>query len=105
MLPTSHFGVSTGRGAIGKDILIAMKSYRDGNNGKDSAGDSWITLAGFAGTDSTWREFDNAWATMLKERYPDAPYLHMIELLAGDDPFDRVNGWCEYKVRRLIGDA
>jgi hypothetical protein len=88
------------------DVLIAMKCYYDGSgHGVDQNGDEWITLGAVAATDSVWAEFDNKWNLMLRERYPVAPYIHMIELLDHESPFDRVNGWTREKKRKLIADA
>jgi hypothetical protein len=82
-----------------------MKCYYDGSYGKDRSGDNWITIAGVAGTEKVWRDFDLKWNRMLGERYPRAPYIHMSELLGRDDPFDSVNGWTTDKKRQLIADA
>ena len=80
-----------------------MKCYYDGSLGDDASGDSWITLGGVAATDSAWAEFDLKWNRMLKERYPVAPYIHMIDVMGHDDPFDY--GWDRQKKRQLISDA
>jgi hypothetical protein len=83
-----------------------MKIYYDGSNGEpDPQGDGWITLGGVAATDAVWADFDLKWNRMLRERYPMAPYIHMIELLDHNSPFDRVNGWTREKKRQLISDA
>ena len=78
----------------GTELLIAMKCYFDGSgDGKDANGDEWITLGGVAAVDRAWADFDLRWTRMFKERYPIAPYIHMIELTDHNDPFTRVNGW------------
>jgi hypothetical protein len=85
------------------DLLVAVKCYYDGSYGDDASGDSWITLGGVAATDSTWADFDTEWNRMLSERYPVAPYIHMIELMGHNDPFDY--GWDRTMKRQLISDA
>jgi len=82
-----------------------MKAYYDGSVTRDEQGEEWITLAGIAGTDAVWAEFDHRWAKMLADRYPIAPYIHMIELLDDKDPFESLVGWDEEKKRQLVQDA
>ena len=83
-----------------------MKCYFDGSgDGRDASGDDWITLGGVAATDAAWGDFDQRWSRMLRERYPVAPYVHMIEVMGHDDPFTSVNGWDLAKKRQLILDA
>jgi hypothetical protein len=83
-----------------------MKCYYDGSgDGVDKNGDKWITLAGVAATDSAWADFDIKWNRMLRERYPVAPYIHMIEVMDHNDPFDQKNGWDLPKKPQLISDA
>jgi hypothetical protein len=83
-------------------LFVAMRIFVDGSYGKDANGDEWITLGGIAATDNAWSEFEGHWHTMLRNRYPIAPYIHMIELMDGEDPFDSVNGWNEEKLGNLI---
>ena len=82
-----------------------MRCYFDGSDVKAADGSRWLTLAGFAAGDVFWTAFDSDWNTMLRERYPIAPYIHMCDLLSGNDPFERVAGWTDEKVRSLVGDA
>jgi hypothetical protein len=82
-----------------------MRCYHDGSYGDDGSGDSWVTLGGVAATDAAWNDFDTKWNRMLKERYPVAPYIHMIELTGHESPFDVTNGWSLSKKRQLIEDA
>lgn len=82
-----------------------MKAYFDGSKGTDENGDQWITLAGIAATDSVWAEFDQRWQKMLRARYPVAPYIHMIEILNGEDPFESLVGWDDCKKQSLVQDA
>jgi hypothetical protein len=82
-----------------------MKAFYDGSMGTDENGDEWITLAAIAGTDEIWAEFDAQWSTMLKSRYPIAPYIHMIEVLDNEDPFDSLRGWDEGRKQSLVHDA
>lgn len=89
----------------GKELLLVMKTYFDGSWGNDDNGDNWITLAGIAGTDEVWASFDQKWKAMLANRYPVAPYIHMIELLGNDDPFESEAGWDFDKKQSLIQDA
>jgi hypothetical protein len=82
-----------------------MKAFYDGSIGEDENGDKWITLAGITGTDTVWAEFEARWKTMLEQRYPIAPYIHMIELLGDEDPFEPLVGWDVDNKRQLIQDA
>ncbi len=104
--PSSRLGYSTGRNVFGgSELLIAMKCYFDGSEGTDGGGDTWLTLAGFAASDKSWAGFENTWSKMLRNRYPVAPYIHMCQILAAEDPFERVNGWTKPKVLSLVSDA
>ena len=85
--------------------LIVMRCYFDGSQGDDDTGDQWLTLAGYTASDLFWGRFQQTWEQMLRERYPIAPYLHMWELVSGNDPFERKAGWTEDKVHELIIDA
>lgn len=97
---------STGRCSfVGNELLVAMKCYFDGSQGEDDSGAQWLTLAGYAATDLVWKSFDHKWQTMLRERYPIAPYLHMWEIISGTDPFERRAGWTREKVSALIIDS
>jgi hypothetical protein len=82
-----------------------MKVYYDGSVGKDDNGDVWITLGAIAATDSVWAEFDTKWSKMLRSRYPVAPYIHMIELLDAEDPFEPQAGWGQDEKLQLVQDA
>lgn len=84
---------------------FCMKAYYDGSVGEDENGDQWITLAAISGTDEVWAQFDERWDRMLKNRYPIAPYIHMIEVLDDKDPFERIVGWGEDQKKALIHDA
>jgi hypothetical protein len=82
-----------------------MRAHFDGSSGQDDGGKRWLTLASYIGSDRFWGSFDEAWHVMLHNRYPVAPFIHMIDLIGWDDPFERVNGWDEGKRDALIGDA
>jgi hypothetical protein len=104
--PLSVLGNSTGCSSFdGSELLIVMRCFFDGSEGKDDAGETWVTLAGFGAADSVWRTFDEKWRRMLTERYPVAPFLHMWQLISGTDPFERRAGWTEEKISTLITDA
>jgi hypothetical protein len=104
--PKNRLGMSTGLSSIsGKELFYVMKAYYDGSTTEDESGEKWITFAGIAGTDAVWAEFDTRWARMLASRYPFAPYIHMIELLDDNDPFENHVGWCEERKRALLQDA
>jgi hypothetical protein len=82
-----------------------MRSFFDGSRGSDSHNHEWLTLAGYTANNGVWDQFDRHWETMLRDRYPIAPYIHMTDLLTGNDPFERIVGWTEDKRHRLIFDA
>lgn len=104
--PKSLLGMTTGISNItGRELFCVIKAYFDGSFGEDEKGDQWITLAGIAATDSVWAEFDRRWSKMLSSRYPIAPYIHMIELLGNDDPFETHVGWDFDKKKQLVQDA
>lgn len=86
-------------------MFFVMKSFFDGSVGRDENGDEWVTLAGIAATDSAWAQFDERWTKMLANRYPVAPYIHMIELLSDNDPFEPIVGWEFCNKQALIQDA
>lgn len=81
-----------------------MRAYLDSSSANDEHGHDWLTLAGFGAPDRFWKDFDDGWLAMLHARYPMAPYLHMIELLGHDDPFDDP-GWDIKTKRALVTDA
>jgi hypothetical protein len=104
--PKSKMGMSTGLCRIsGKELFCVMKAYYDGSIGTDENGDEWITFGAVAGTDEVWARFDEKWDKLLKNRYPIAPYIHMIEVLDDKDPFDSLTGWDECRKKALIDDA
>jgi hypothetical protein len=105
--PQSLLGYSTGKSCLlASELLIVMKCFFDGSEGgTDDAGDAWITLAGFGAADNVWRTFDDKWRTMLTERYPIAPFIHMWQIISGTDPFEHRTGWTEEKVSSLVTSA
>lgn len=89
-------GERAGRSQLAeRNMLIVMKLHLDGSEGDDDEGREWMTLAGYIASDGFWRDFDDRWTTMLHNRCPIAPYIHMNELMGWDDPFERVNGWTD----------
>jgi len=80
-----------------------MNLYFDGSIGGES--NRWMTLAGIIATDEVWGVFESAWTAMLRERYPIAPYVHMTDVVTGNDPFERKNGWSEERIELLVEDA
>jgi hypothetical protein len=62
-------------------------------------------LAGIAATDAVWEEFDHKWQKMLSSRYPVAPFIHMIDILNDEDPFEPEVGWDYDKKHSLVQDA
>ena len=94
--PPLPMGERAGRSQLAeRNMLIVMKLHLDGSEGDDDEGRKWMTLAGYIASDGFWRDFDDRWTTMLHNRYPIAPYIHMNELMGWDDPFERVNGWTD----------
>jgi hypothetical protein len=81
-----------------------MRGYFDGSYGNDASGDEWVTLGGIAATDAAWDDFENRWERMLRERYPIAPYIHMIALMKPSKVFDSPE-WTDEKIEALIGDG
>ena len=63
-----------------------MNLYFDGSIGGES--DQWMTLGGIVATDVVWANFQKKWMQMLRERCPVAPYIHMKDIVTGNDPFE-----------------
>jgi hypothetical protein len=104
-VPVSSLGKCTGQYWINTAAPSAiMTCFFDGSEGHDP-GKRWLTLAGLIASEDLWAAFDGSWRAMLRNRYPLAPYLHMYQMMAGKDPFERVNGWTEPKVKALVFDA
>lgn len=80
-----------------------MNCYFDGSIGGQH--DAWLTLGGFAASDKTWARIEAEWEVMLRDRYPIAPYVHMTDLITGNDPFEREAGWCSCRVKGLVDDV
>ncbi len=57
-------------------ILLLYRAYLD-DSGAPSGGHSFLTIAGYAATVESWREFEGRWAQTL--RAYGVPYLHMKE--------------------------
>lgn len=104
-VPQSRIGHSTGRFWLGNKPIIVMNFYCDGSESHEDGQGQWLTLAGFVAGDSFWGRFERAWEVMLHDRYPKAPYLHMYELLGGEDPFESNAGWKKDKINALVVDA
>lgn len=84
-------------------ITPSVKCYFDKSQGVDDAGDTWLTLVGFGAPDRFWRQFDDQWRRMLWERYPIAPYIHVVARMG---PFAwRATGWDHEKQSALVFDA
>lgn len=80
-----------------------MNCYFDGSVGGTS--NEWLTLGGLIATDAAWGSFESDWKAMLNDRDPIAPYVHMAELIHGDEPFDTQSGWDHKKREKLVWDA
>jgi hypothetical protein len=80
-----------------------MQCYFDGSRIELANGESWLTLGGFIAADAFWSRFNLEWETeVLKKRTPNAPYLHMVDLLTGNGPF---KGWDRERRYQLVWDA
>jgi hypothetical protein len=66
-----------------------IASYFDGSE-TDVSPNRWLTLACVVGDDLFWSVFNSKWETMLRGRYPIAPYIHMTDILISNAPFERV---------------
>src|SRR5260221_4345642 len=83
------------------DALIALASYFDSSG---DAADQFMTLAGVAADDSAWSSIENHWREILRNRIPQAEYMHMWEAHARRKGFDTAKGWTETLVVMLIWD-
>lgn len=105
-LPLSGLGKCSGRFYLDdRRPLIVMRCFFDGSQGEDDDRSQWLTLAGYMATDAVWGGFQKQWESMLRGRYPIAPFVHMCEMVANEDPFERVNGWTEGKINQLVWDS
>ena len=82
-----------------------MRCFFDGSRGEDDDIGQWLTLAGYMATDAVWSGFQKQWETMLRDRYPIAPYVHMCDIAANVDPFERLAGWDDDKLTKLVLDC
>lgn len=82
---------------------MALRCYFDGSEGFNER--RILTLAAITATEDTWVDIQVKWEEMLRSRYPVAPYLHMSQMLAAGDPFERVNGWTAERQDDLVWDA
>jgi len=82
-----------------------MRCYFDGSQGNDDRSGQWLTLAGYMASDAVWATFQKQWEAMLRNRYPIAPYVHMCEMVANVDPFERIAGWTEERINQLVLDS
>jgi hypothetical protein len=80
-----------------------MNVYYDGSVG--GSHNQWLSLAGLVASDKTWSNFQTDWESMLADRTPTAEYIHMSDIVSGNDPFRRDQGWTEEKRQKLIKDA
>jgi len=80
-----------------------MQCYFDGSGRSRRYRQPVANSGRIHGADSFWGRFRDDWDRMLRERYPVAPYIHMIELLSREDPFAwGAAGWNEQKINKLI---
>jgi Protein of unknown function (DUF3800) len=79
-----------------------MKAYLDGSGDKCS---DFLVLTGIAASDSVWAGFEKEWGDLLKNRSPEAPFVHACDMNALQNEFSRENGWDENRVSRLFWDC
>lgn len=80
-----------------------MKCFFDGSSTVGADGHSWLTLAGHVASDRFWVDFENGWQSeVLAKRLPAAPYLHMVDLVAGKGPYAK---WDAERRNSLVIDA
>jgi hypothetical protein len=104
-IPLSGLGTLSGRFHLDERWpLIAMRYHFDGSE-TSGDGDQWMTLFCLVASDVLWSVFQKDWEQMLRDRYPIAPYLHMTDLITGNDPYERCAGWTDEKKRQLVHDA
>jgi hypothetical protein len=81
------------------DILVALRSYLDSSGKLDS---TYLTLAGFAGSDEIWTEFETEWDRILGGHTPPARYLHMWEVDHHEGEFSWDRGWTSENAYALV---
>lgn len=86
----------------GKEIIVGVRAYLDRSGTKER---SYVTLAAFAGPDSTWAEFEEGWAEVLTQGFLPVPYFHVVEALGlrYKSPFCRTLGWERKHIWELLG--
>jgi hypothetical protein len=75
--------------------MVVLTGYLDDSGGVDATSDA-CAIAGYVGTESSWKLFETLWQKALDDH--GAPYLHMREFTASKPPFD----WQETKRRSFI---
>ena len=83
-------------------IHMALKAYYDGCN--DELNHDAVTLAGIAGTESVWQQFEPEWEKVLRKHLVKDRILHMTDLMAFQGSFSPEYGWDETQRRVLLID-
>ena len=83
-----------------REVLIALRVHIDGSG---KPGDSYMTVAAFAGNDELWEEFEKQWGIILQNHSPRAEYVHMKEVARLIKGFDWKLGWNQQNAFGLAG--
>lgn len=79
-----------------------MKAYFDGSGQSNSP---FLVLAGVVAPDPLWESFESKWRDILSSREPQAPYIHMKELIPLKGAFTAEQGWNQTNASKLIWDC
>lgn len=94
----------------GRRILVPISGYLDSSN--DRGTHDVITLACFSAMADDWPPFENAWMEAVDKAWngcvvPEdtTPHLHAANLISGQPPFTKANGWTLDKATTLLADC
>jgi hypothetical protein len=103
-----------------KGVVIVLQAYFDGGNKADSRRYKILTLAGCAAQAKDWPSFEERWNRVLHRHwtsvlgnkwpklfpeYQGIPFLHMTDLMSGNRPFSRQNGWDASRINTFVSDC
>jgi len=82
---------------------MAIRAYYDGSGKVEDQNCKFLTLAGYVGTDDSWRTLEAEWREILIKHYAPrsdtgSPYFHMKEAVPG---WDGYKGWTYERLRPL----
>lgn len=90
-------------------IIVLLKAYQDHGNDINSELYDIVTLAGYSGREGNWPEFERRWLSEVGEAWAQCrnmpnvqPYIHVTDMLAGNDPFRGDCGWSAEHINSVL---